>query len=80
MQPLNTNLNRDEMIALVTRIRKVQGSREEINHAVRLFVANCRHPSKSDLIFYPNGHPHDRSKPEPTVEAIVDRAMSGGSA
>jgi hypothetical protein len=72
---MRTDLSRDEMIALVTRICKVEGTEQEIDDAVRLFVANCKHPDGSDLIFYPHGYPHDPTKPEPTVEQIVEKAM-----
>ena len=80
MQPNRTDLSRDEMIALVTRISNVEGTEEQIDDMVLLFIANCRHPDGSDLIFWPNGFPHDPSKPEPTIEEIVDKAMSDGAA
>jgi hypothetical protein len=76
---MRADLTRDEMIALVTRICKVEGTESEIDQMVRLFVANCKHPGGSDLIFWPHGYPHDPSMPEPTVEQIVDQAMSGGT-
>jgi hypothetical protein len=70
--PPRNDLSRDEMIALVTRIVNTGGKRADID----LFVANCKHPDSTDLIYWPHGDQHDPSKPEPTVEEIVDRAMN----
>jgi hypothetical protein len=66
-------LSRPEMLALVERILRNGGKRADID----LFVANCKHPAGTDLIFWPHGVPHDPSKPEPTAEEIVEKAMSG---
>ncbi len=74
---LRRDLSQDEMLALVDRISRADGTEEEAYADVELFIANCKHPDGSDLIFWPNGFPHDPSKPEPTVEQIVERAMSG---
>jgi hypothetical protein len=65
-------LSREEMITLV------QGRRTEAElHAdVALFQANCVHPDGTNLIFWPHGVPHDPTKPDPTAEEIVDKAMS----
>lgn len=76
-QPTPPVLNRDQMLALVRRISNAEGSRAEIDTMVAVFDANCKHPDKNGLIFWPDGFPHDPSKPEPTVEEIVDRAMTG---
>jgi hypothetical protein len=76
-EPTKPALSRSEMIELVRRISTANGSEAEIDEMVGVFVANCRHPAGTDLIFWPNGFPHDSSKPEPTVEEIVDKAMSG---
>src|SRR4051794_36501509 len=73
---MKTDLSRQEMIDLVGRICRCEGSEEEKNAAVQLFQANCKHPDGSDLIFWPNGFPHDPAKPEPSVEEIVGKAMS----
>jgi hypothetical protein len=59
------------MLALVERIQRTGGKRAD----VELFVANCKHPAGTDLIFWPHGFPHDPSKPEPTAEEIVAKAM-----
>ena len=76
---MNRKLTRAEMIALVEKIRRAEGSEEEIGAAVELFVANCLHPDGSDLIFWPHGFPHKPDLPEPTTEEIVDKALSPGS-
>jgi hypothetical protein len=71
-------LTRSEMIALVEKIRRAEGTEAEIQAAVQLFDANCLHPSKNELIFWPHGFPHDPSLPEPTTEEIVDKALTPG--
>lgn len=75
---LDRTLTREQMIALVDKIRRVEGTEEEIGAAVELFRANCLHPSGSDLIFWPHGVPHNPKLPEPTTEEIVDKALSSG--
>ena len=77
---MRMNLDREEMIALVARIMSAEGTEEEIDANIELFVANCRHPAKTDLIYWPSGFPHNPDTPEPTVEQIVDQAMSGKTA
>jgi hypothetical protein len=69
-------LTREEMITLVDKIQRCEGTEEEIDAAVELFQANCLHPSGSDLIFWPHGFPHHPNLPEPTTEEIVDKALS----
>jgi hypothetical protein len=64
-------LTREEMIALVDKIRRAEGTEEEIDAAVELFDANCLHPRRNGLIFWPDG-------PEPTTEEIVDKALTPG--
>jgi hypothetical protein len=77
MAKKNKKLTRAQMIALVTRLVNAQGSEEEQDADITLFQANCVHPAGTDLIYWPSGFPHDPSEPEPTVEEIVDRAMTG---
>lgn len=76
-QPTPPVLNREQMLELVRRISTAEGSEAEIDAMVTVFDANCKHPDKNGLIFWPHGFPHDPAKPEPTVEEIVDRAMNG---
>jgi hypothetical protein len=66
-------LSRPELLALVERILDTGGK----NADIELFIANCKHPAGTDLIFWPHGDTHDPSKPEPTAEEIVEKAMSG---
>ena len=79
MGNMNRKLTRAEMIALVEKIRRAEGTEEEIGAMVELFKANCLHPSGSDLIFWPHGFPHNPKLPEPTTEEIVDKALDPGS-
>ena len=72
-------LTRAEMIELVEKIRRAEGTEEEISAAVQLFVDNCLHPDGSGLIFWPHGFPHNPKLPEPTTEEIVDKALDPGS-
>jgi hypothetical protein len=76
-------LSREEMITLVRKIMREEwaegtgAEREAERDAdIDLFRANCLHPGGANLIFWPHGHPHDPTKPEPTAEEIVDKAMS----
>lgn len=68
-------LTREEMNALVDKIRRNEGTEEEIDAAVELFNANCLDPSGSNLIFWPDGFPDNPDLPEPTTEEIVDKAL-----
>lgn len=61
---LRRELSRDEMLNLVARILRAEGTEEEADADVERFIANCKHRDGSDLIFWPNGFPHDPSKPE----------------
>jgi hypothetical protein len=79
MDNMNRKLTRAEMIALVEKILRGEGTEEEQNAAVQLFNANCLHPKGSNLIFWPHGFPHKPDLPEPTAEEIVDKAMSTDS-
>ena len=69
-------LPREEMMALVERIFRAEGTGEQADEDVELFVANCLHPSKTDLIFWPELVPELRGR-VPTVEEVVDLAMRG---
>jgi Colicin immunity protein / pyocin immunity protein len=76
-------LTRAEMIELVERIRRAEGTEEEISAAVQLFVDNCLHPDGSGPIFWPHGFPHNPNLPEPTRRRMSIRpfllAQSFGS-
>lgn len=70
-------LSRDEMVALVSRIMRAEGSEEESDADLDQFIANCRHPAGSDLIFWPDQVPEFAPGHEPTVDEVVDLALSG---
>src|SRR5262249_3401885 len=44
---------------------------------LELFLVNCKHPSGSDLIFWPDSVPELPQDREPTAEEIADLAMRG---
>lgn len=69
-------LSREEMITLVRKIMRAEGTEEELYANITVFRANCLHPDGTNLIFWPHGPTHDPTKPEPTAEEIVDKAMS----
>lgn len=72
-QPVKPKLSREEMIELVAHI--TDGSEAQVEEKVDLFSANCKHPSGSDLIFWPDLVSEFGEGREPTVEEIVDLAM-----
>lgn len=61
-------LNREQLIALVTRIIDADGTEEEINDMITLLERNVPHPEVSDLIFY--------SEEDMTAEQMVDSALA----
>lgn len=75
MQPLS----REEMVSLVCRICQAEGTEGEADADIELFLANCNHPSGSDLIFWPELVDDFPSGCEPTVAEIVDLAMYGST-
>ena len=69
-------LTRDEMLSLVERIFRAEGTEAEADADVELFIANCRHPSGSDLIFWPDLVPEYPPGHEPTALEVVALAMA----
>jgi hypothetical protein len=66
------DISRAEMVEIVSRI--LAGGPDQ-DFYVQLFDVNCRHPSRTDLIFWPNlvaELPQDR---EPMAEEIADPAL-----
>lgn len=61
-------MTRDELVELVRRIQRVDGSEEEISRMVLTLKASVAHPAVSDLIFW--------SEKELTAEEIVDEALA----
>jgi hypothetical protein len=74
---MGRELSRDEMLALVARIYKAEGSAEDAARDLGLFIANCRHPSGTDIIFWPELVPELAGR-VPTAEEVVELAVSGG--
>jgi hypothetical protein len=69
-------LNREELLELVRSIQAGPcGSEGEDNARVSLFTANCLHPGKSDLFFYP--HLVIPGREGFTAEEIVALALGG---
>jgi hypothetical protein len=62
-------LSREEMITLVRKIMRTEGTKAEQAADLALFHTNCTHPDGISLMSWPPGCP-------PTAEEIVDKAMS----
>ena len=60
-------MSREELIVLVDRIMKCDGTEKEIDEMIELLEKNVPDPEVSDLIFF--GEPK-------TPQEIVDRALS----
>ena len=59
-------MTRDELITLVDKIMKCQGSEEEIDDLIKLLEKNVLDPEVTNYIFYE----------ENTPEEVVDRALA----
>jgi len=59
-------MNRNELIDLVNKIKKCEGSEEEIDNMILLLEQNVICPDVSDLIFYD----------EKSAEEVVDIALA----
>jgi hypothetical protein len=71
-------LSRDQMLVLVGRIFRAEGTEMAADADIALFVANCAHPSKTDILFWPELVPELAGR-VPTAEEVVDLAMNGGA-
>jgi Colicin immunity protein / pyocin immunity protein. len=72
-------MTRDELIELGKRIVNCEGTEEEIDAMYELFSNNVPHPNGANLFFYPenyNARKDNLSQYHPTVEEIVDKALS----
>lgn len=72
-------MTREQLIELGIKIVNCEGTEEEIDAMYELFSKNVPHPNGANLFFYPenyNARKHDLSKYKPTVEEIVDKALS----
>jgi hypothetical protein len=67
-------LTRDELLALVARIYRAEGTEEDAARDLGLFIANCTHPSATDILFWPELVPELKGR-VPTVEEVVELAM-----
>jgi hypothetical protein len=65
-----------EMAEIVSR---VTGCGDGHDFYLQLFLVNCKHPSGTDLIFWPNLVPELPQGREPTAEEIADLAMRGST-
>lgn len=45
-------MTREELIALVTKICNFEGTQEEVNNNLGVFIENVPHPTPGDIIFY----------------------------
>lgn len=63
----SAKLNREELIALVQKIMKAEGTEEELHHDIALLRQAVLDPKVTDYIFW--------SKEELTAEQVVDKAL-----
>lgn len=68
------DLSRAEMVEIVSRVMACDADHD---FYLEFFLANCKHPSTTDLIFWPNEVPELPQDREPTAEEIADLAMRG---
>jgi hypothetical protein len=59
-------MNKDELIELVKKIKLVEGTEEEVDEMIKLFLKNVPDPNAANLIFWQ----------ELTPEEVVDKALS----
>lgn len=72
-------MTREELIELGYKIVNCEGSEDEIDELIELFDENVPHPDGANLFFYPenyNARKDDISQYNPTVEEVVDKALS----
>lgn len=72
-------MTRDELIELGRQIVNGEGTEEEFAVLCELFNNNVPHPKGIGLFFYPenyNTRKDDLSKYKPSVEEVVDKALS----
>jgi hypothetical protein len=66
------DLSREEMVEIVSRVMACGADRD---FYLELFLVHCKHPSGTDLIYWPNLVPELPQDREPTAEEIADVAM-----
>ena len=65
-------LGKAELIELVEKIIRVEGTEQETNEWVRLFEQNVLHPEASGLIFWSSDY---GLGPSPSAQEIVEAAL-----
>jgi hypothetical protein len=73
------DMTREELIILGKKIVNCGGTEKEIDIMIELFNRNVPHPNGAGLFYYPenyNARRDDLSKYNPTVEEVVDKALS----
>jgi hypothetical protein len=70
------DLSHAEMVEIVSRVKAVSSVAER-DFYLELFLVNCKHPSGSDLLFWPNLVPELPQDREPTAAEIADLALRG---
>ena len=78
---MGEKLSRDQMLTPGARIFRAEGNEQAADADIALFVANCAHPSKTDILFWPELVPELAGR-VPTVRKVVDLATMrrGGDA
>jgi len=66
------DLSRAEMVEIVSRVK---ASGNDHDFYLELFLMYCKHPSGSDLIYWPNLVPELPQDREPTAKEIADCAL-----
>jgi hypothetical protein len=72
-------MTREELIELGKKIVNCEGTEAEIEAMYDLFSNNVPHPNGANLFYYPenyNARKYDISEYNPTVEEVVDKALS----
>ena len=72
-------MTREELIEIGKKIVATEGTEEEQDMLHELFSKNVPHPSGANLFFYPenyNARRDDLSKYNPSVDKVVDMALS----
>jgi hypothetical protein len=69
-------MTREEMIQLVRNLSSGEGSEAEMTAWLGKSERSVPYVSWQNLIFWPQGFPHDPTKPEMRSEEIVDKALS----
>lgn len=72
-------MTREELIGLGEKIVNCQGTEEELDRMMDVFDKNVPYLKASSLFYWPenyNARRDDISKYNPTVEEVVDKALS----